>query len=328
MACDHAGARPSCQTYTSDMTVATASAAPRQHPLRVIAADIKIAHSVFALPFALLAAVMALVGTSDAAIDWGRAVALLALVLWAMVCARSAAMLANRLLDREIDARNPRTAGRAIPSGRLSVRQAGIAWLISAAGFMGGCVAFGVFDGNWWPTWLGMPVLLWICAYGTLKRYTAWCHLYLGSSLAISPVAAALAIDPTSVATQPALWLLAGMVLCWVAGFDVIYALQDVEVDREEGLHSMPGRLGVRGALLISRLLHVGAVVCLGLAWWLDPRLSYLFAAGVFIVAGLLLFEHATVARWGTTKIALAFFTLNGVISCLLGVLGIADLLL
>ena len=123
------------------------------------------------------------------------------------------------------------------------------------------------------------------------------------------------------------LWLLSAMVLGWVAGFDVIYALQDVDVDREEGLHSLPSRLGPKRAMWVSRLLHLGAAACLIIATIIDPRLTWLFGAGVAIVIGLLIYEHLTVSRWGTTKIALAFFTINGVISCVLGGLGVADVL-
>ena len=293
---------------------------------RVIASDIKLAHSVFAMPFALLAAFMA-ARPGEATIDWRKFVGQLALIVAAMVLARTVAMLANRLLDRRIDRANPRTAQRAIPSGRLS---AGTALAVLAActgGFVFVCAGFGVLYGNWWPAILAMPVLGWISAYPLLKRFTWLSHLYLGSSLAISPVAAALAIEPLALTTQPALWLLAGMVLCWVAGFDIIYALQDVNVDQQQGLSSIPARFGQSSALRISRALHVLCVACLVAALAMDARLHVVFAAGVMMVAILLLYEHLTVARWGTSKVALAFFTLNGVISCVLGALGIVDIL-
>jgi 4-hydroxybenzoate polyprenyltransferase len=292
---------------------------------RTIAGDIKLAHSVFALPFAVLAAFMAATpGGQD--IVWSRFAGQLTLVVVAMILARTAAMLSNRLLDRRIDAANPRTAGRALPSGRVSVTAAVATLTGCSLGFMVVCVAFGVLYGNWWPTWLGLPVLAWINAYALLKRFSALCHLYLGASLAISPVAAALAIDPAALG-EPAVWLLAAMVLGWVAGFDVIYALQDVDVDREQGLHSLPARLGVRRAMIVSRGLHAGAGAALAAVAWIDPRLSVLFAVAVVLVVALLVYEHATVARWGTSRMALAFFTLNGVISCVIGVLGVIDVL-
>lgn len=326
------------------MTVAAASPSPLA-TFRIIAADIKLAHSVFALPFAILAAVMAAappIGFFDKFLSPSAAPApvdlamrsnllgKLGLVVVAMVFARTAAMLSNRLLDARIDRRNPRTAGRALPSGRLTGRTASLALAFSAFAFIGVCSEFGWLYGNWWPLWLSLPVLAWICAYGLLKRFTSLCHLYLGSSLALSPIAAAIAIDPDAITLGPSsssLWLLSGMVLCWVAGFDIIYALQDVDVDREQGLHSMPSRLGMGAAMQVSRVLHVAAVGCLVACWRLDPRLGWPFGIGVAVVAALLIYEHLTVARWGTTKIALAFFTLNGAISCLLGALGVIDVL-
>lgn len=290
--------------------------------VRALAADIKLSHSVFALPFALLAAFLA--ASHAGAIEWSRFGGQLVLIVLAMVFARTVAMLANRLLDARIDKDNPRTAGRAIPSGRVSPAAAGGALLACAAGFMAICVAFGLFFGNWWPSLLGLPVLAWISAYALFKRFTALCHIYLGSSLAISPLAAALAIEPAAL-SQPALWLISAMVLCWVAGFDIIYALQDVAVDKAQGLYSIPSRLGEAGALWISRALHVIAAACLVAALLLDARLGVLFGLGVVAVAALLIYEHAVIARHGTSKITLAFFTLNGIISCVLGALGIAD---
>jgi 4-hydroxybenzoate polyprenyltransferase len=305
------------------MTTVTSRPGPLR-TLRVIASDIKIAHSVFALPFAVLASFMA-AATIDDVIDWPRFGGQIGLIVLAMVFARTVAMLANRLIDRTLDAANPRTAGRALPSGRLTVGQTRATIVLCAGVFMLICAAFGWLYGNWWPAILGLPVLAWVSAYAYFKRFTALCHLYLGSSLALSPLAAALAIEPSAITWQPALWLIAGMVLCWVAGFDIIYALQDVEVDRAQGLFSMPSRLGERRAMLASRALHGLAVACLVGAWLIDERFGVLFGIGIAIVAGALIYEHATVARWGTTKIALAFFTLNGVISVVLGVLGSID---
>lgn len=307
--------------------------------LREIAADIKIAHSIFALPFALLGAVMA-AAPAGGGIEWRRFAGQAALVIGAMVCARTVAMLANRYLDREIDARNPRTQGRAIPAGRLSAGSVQAAIIAFGAAFLLVCSGFGAWFGNWWPLVLGLPVLAWISAYGWLKRFTSLCHLYLGSSLAISPLAAAIAVDPAAVGlggvlagasggggVQPGLFLLCGMVLCWVAGFDIIYALQDVAVDRAQGLHSIPSRLGIGRAMWVSRGLHAAAVLCLGGLLAVDNRLGVVFAAGVALVLALLIYEHATVARWGTTRLALAFFTLNGLVSCVVGGLGVADVL-
>lgn len=291
---------------------------------RAMAADIKLHHSIFALPFAVLAAFMA-AAPPGGGIEWRRFGGQLALIVVAMFFARTVAMLANRLLDRAIDAGNPRTAGRALPSGRVTAASALVALAASSAGFVTVCLAFGLFYGNWWPSALGVPVLGWLAAYPLLKRFTALCHLYLGASLAMSPLAAALAVRPDAIVSQPSLWLLAGMVLCWVAGFDIIYALQDVEVDRESGHFSIPARAGERAALVVSRLLHAAAVGCLVVALAIDDRFGVAFGAGVVIVAGLLLYEHLTVSRWGTTRMALAFFTLNGIIGCVLGLMGVVD---
>lgn len=292
--------------------------------LRALATDIKIHHSVFSLPFALLAAVMAAIATGP--VDWSRFAWQLLLVLVAMVCARTVAMLANRILDAPLDATNPRTASRAIPSGRATSGQATTCLAIAAACFIGCCGGFALAFANPWPLILSVPVLAWISAYAITKRFSALCHLYLGSSLALSVPAAALAIEPGALA-MPALWLLAAMVLCWVAGFDIIYALQDLDIDRRDGLHSAPSRLGTRGALWASRLLHLAAIVLLGLAWQIDARLGTWFAVAIGIVAAVLIAEHLTVRRWGTTRLALTFFTLNGVVSVILGIAGVIDLL-
>ncbi len=294
---------------------------------REIAADIKLHHSIFALPFAVLGAFMAAAPPGGSGILWMRFGGQLALIVVAMFFARTVAMLANRLLDRGIDARNPRTAGRALPSGRINSRSASVAIISASAGFVLVCLAFGFFYDNWWPAALGVPVLAWLAAYPLLKRFTALCHLYLGASLALSPLAAAIAVRPDAILAQPALWLLAAMVLCWVSGFDIIYALQDVEVDRRFGQFSIPASVGEPAALVVSRLLHATAVGCLVGATVIDGRLGLIFGIGVVIVAGLLLYEHLTVARWGTSKMALAFFTVNGIIGCALGLLGVADLL-
>ncbi len=294
---------------------------------RAVAEDIKLAHSVFALPFALLTAVMAAAPDGLGSIDIPRLTVQCVLVLMAMVTARTAAMLANRILDHRLDAANPRTARRAIPSGRLSVRGAVMWAAASGTTFIATTAGFGLLMDNWWPLALAVPVLAWISAYGLFKRFTSLCHVWLGASLALSPPAAALAVDPAALLAQPAIWLIAAMVLGWVSGFDIIYALQDEAVDRRDGLHSMPSRLGARRAMLVSRALHAGAITALVTATRTDPRLSGLFATGVAIVAVLLVVEHATVHRWGTSRISLTFFTLNGVISCLLGVLGIADVI-
>lgn len=309
--------------------MSSTSASPTASPglgatLRLVAADIKLAHSVFALPFAVLGAFLA--RAADA--PWGRFAAQLALVVLCMVCARTWAMLVNRLVDRRFDAANERTRRRAFASGSLSPARGWAVALASAALFVALASLFLLAFDNPWPLILSVPLLAWIAFYSLTKRFTALCHLFLGGALAASPLAAAIAVDPAALSRAPALWFLAGMVLLWVAGFDVIYALQDIDFDRRTGLRSIPARLGWRGGLWISRLLHAGALAMLALAWRADPRLALLFGVGVGAVAALLAVEHAVLVRRGRAGLDMAFFTLNGVVSLVLGLAGCADALL
>lgn len=298
--------------------------------------DIKLAHSVFALPFAILAAFLAGMGHQASGIghqgtrtgSWAGFAGKLALVVLCMVAARTWAMMVNRLADRRFDAANPRTQRRALASGRLPAREAAVVTGAAALVFVAGAGLFGVCFGNWWPLVLSAPVLAWIAFYSFTKRFTALCHVFLGGALAASPVAAAIAVNPTALGDTPAIWWLAGMVLAWVAGFDVIYALQDIEFDRGAGLHSIPARVGWRGGLWVSRGLHAAALVMLIMAWRVEPRFGVLFGLGVGAVAGLLLVEHVILVRRGRAGLEMAFFTVNGVVSCLLGLAGVADVLL
>lgn len=310
----------------------------RPTPLRAIAiagADIKLAHSIFALPFAVLAAFLAWPPSRSAAGFAGQ----LVLVVVCMVLARTWAMLVNRVADAKIDAANPRTARRAIPSGRLDAGHAKAVMFASGAFFVGAASLFWVLFDNPWPAVLSVPVLGWIALYSYTKRFTALCHVFLGGALAASPIAAAIAVDGMHAFFQPvgepvvyhlvasgqAVLLLAGMVVLWVAGFDVIYALQDIDFDRAHGVHSIPARLGWRGAAWVSRGLHVGAWVLLLLAWGADPRLGAAFGVGVAIVGAILVVEHVVLARRGKAGLSMAFFTLNGVVSCVLGLAGVVD---
>jgi 4-hydroxybenzoate polyprenyltransferase len=240
-------------------------------------------------------------------------------------------MLVNRLADIRIDAANPRTQRRVLASGRLSVRDGRIIALGCAALFIAAAGAFWPLFANPWPLWLSVPVLAWIAFYSFTKRFTALCHVFLGGALAASPLAAAIAVNPPALASTPALWFLAGMVVLWVAGFDVIYALQDVEFDRSRGLHSIPAALGPTGAIWISRLLHAGAfamLVCAASPLGREPRFGMVFFAAVGLVGLLLITEHAILAKRGKAGLDMAFFTVNGVVSCVLGLAGVLDLTL
>lgn len=296
--------------------------------LRESAADVKLAHSVFALPFAVLAAFMVAPRVHhDAPIDWRTFGVMLAIVVACMFFARTWAMLFNRIADARIDAGNPRTSRRAIPAGRMTRRGASGVAIACAGAFVACASLFGVFFANWWPAMLAVPVLLWIAFYSLTKRFTPLCHVFLGGALAASPLAAAIAVGPELLPSTPAVWWLAGMVLLWVAGFDVIYALQDLDFDRGAGLHSIPASLGWRGAIWTSRALHAGALAMLIVAWRADARLGVIFGAGVVLVGGLLVTEHLVLARRGKAGLDMAFFTLNGVVSCVLGCAGVADVL-
>jgi 4-hydroxybenzoate polyprenyltransferase len=301
---------------------------------RAVAGDIKLAHSVFAMPFAVLGGVLAWHGNWAYAATWRARTGLavqLGLIVVCMVGARTWAMVFNRIVDRRFDAENPRTARRALPAGRLSAGQAWGAALVAAAAFVASASLFGVFFGNWWPAWLSVPVLAWIAFYSLTKRFTWLCHVFLGGALAASPIAAAIAVNPSTVLpvlptpSVPAVYLLAGMVLFWVAGFDVIYAMQDIEFDLRRGLSSIPARLGWRGAAWVSRGLHVLAFLMLVGAWRADGQFGWVFGAAVATVGGLLALEHIVLWRRGRAGLQIAFFTVNGVVSCLLGVAGVVD---
>lgn len=294
--------------------------------LSVAAADIKLAHSVFALPFAVLGAFLARPnGTGN---GHGRFAGQLGLIVVCMVCARTWAMLINRIADRRLDAANARTARRAVASGRLRLRDALVMACASAALFVCACGAFWWLFENRWPLLLSVPVLGWLAFYSFTKRFTLVCHLVLGAALAISPVAAALAVNPDYVRVMPTVWWLAGMVLLWVAGFDVIYALQDIEFDLRHRLHSIPSHVGWRGAIWISRVLHAGCFAMLVMAARSDARFGGVFWGGVAAVGALLVIEHVVLARRGRAGLEMAFFTVNGVVSCVLGLAGVLDVTL
>ena len=282
--------------------------------------DIKLSHSVFAMPWALLAAVLAGRGQSAAVLA-----AKLALVIACMVFARTVAMTANRLFDAELDARNPRTAARALPSGRLSRGFMRGILLLSAAAFLAGTLGFYFFFANFWPIALALPVLAFVSTYPLLKRFTALCHYYLGAALALAPICAWLAVRG-SLATAPI--LMAGVVLLWTAGFDIIYACQDYSVDVAQRLHSVPARFGIAGALAVSRITHAACAALLILLATTTPGLGRCFAAGVGLAILLLVVEHLLVRPNDLSKVGLAFFTVNGIFSLLLGGLGIVDLLM
>lgn len=287
--------------------------------LSLFAADIKISHTIFALPWAILA-------TFLAARETNHPVTLikLLLILVCMVTARTLAMASNRLLDARLDAQNPRTARRAIPSGALSRTFVGAVAIACLIGFLIGCYGFYYFYGNVYPIALALPVLAFLAAYPLLKRFTRLCHYYLGAALALAPLCAWLAIAG-SLAWAPL--LMAAAVLCWTAGFDIIYACQDYDSDCATGVFSVPAKLGIKNALRVARLTHVACAALLVTLGLLSPTLSTFYFVGVAIASALLIVEHALVKPNDLSKVTLAFFTINGVISVLIGALGLIDIL-
>ncbi|QDT14929.1 4-hydroxybenzoate octaprenyltransferase [Alienimonas californiensis] len=281
---------------------------------------IRFSHTVFALPFALMAALLAWRATDagPTKIGWD----LLGVTL-CMATARAAAMAFNRLVDRRIDAANPRTASRHLPAGIVSPTSAALFTLICSVGFVASTL---LFLPNRWPLYLSLPVLAWLLGYSLAKRWTWLCHWWLSAALALAPIAAWLAIagDAFWQTGTPALWL-AAVVLLWVGGFDILYSCQDADFDCEAGLNSVPARFGVPTALKIAAAGHLLCGLCL-FGLWFSADLGGVFLAGVIGVCGLLIYEHALVKPHDLSRVGAAFFTVNAIISLgLLAVLG-ADL--
>ena len=269
---------------------------------------VKIEHTIFALPFAYVGAFLAVDGTPSAH-D----------LLWitvAMVGARSLAMALNRLIDASIDARNPRTAGREIPSGALSIAQVVIFCAVALALFVIAVWQLAPKTHSLWP----IPVVGFV-VYPYLKRVTWLCHFWLGAVDGLAPVGAWVAIT-NHLPWQS--WMLGAAVAFWVAGFDCFYALFDVEIDHAQGLHSIATRFGVRGAFAGARLSHAATIGCL-VAAGLGLSVGPLYWIGVAVVAALLVYEHALVRPGELRRLDAAFFTMNGVISVAFAIFVIAD---
>lgn len=288
--------------------------------VRIWADMVKLSHSVFALPFALMAAFMAgrhIEGHGRP--YWGQ----LGLVLICMVAGRSVAMTFNRIVDRQLDARNPRTAMRPLPAGRLSLAAAWIMLAVSTVTFGVGCVGFYLFYENTWPILLSGPVLLYLCGYSYTKRFTKWAHYYLGTAVALSPVAAWLAVHPESLGLSA--FLLMTTVTCWIGGFDIIYSCQDFEIDRREGLHSLPAKWGPAAALRVARISHAIVIVCL-IAVGHFAGMGIAYGVGVAMVTVLLIVENALVKPDDFSRVNLAFFTVNGMVGIALCTATVIDI--
>ncbi|MEO8579029.1 MAG: UbiA-like polyprenyltransferase [Gemmatimonadales bacterium] len=263
---------------------------------------VRLPHTIFALPFALVGVVLAsyVAPITVGAVVW---------VVVAFTTARFAAMGFNRIVDREIDARNPRTRTREIPSGTMSVREAGIAVVVASLLFF-----VAAWQLNPLCLVLSPLALAWVLFYSYTKRFTRWSHLVLGVGLSIAPVGGYLAI--TGQWSDP-LWMLIALavaVATWVGGFDILYALQDVSFDRENGLYSVPSTFGEANALGIARGLHFTTVGALAIAG-VGAGAGAFYFAGVMVAGILLLYEHSLVKVDDFSRLDAAFFTMNGVIS-------------
>jgi 4-hydroxybenzoate polyprenyltransferase len=278
-------------------------------PVRRFLEMVRFSHTVFALPFALFSAILA--WYNKQAFSWVELFG----ILLCMVFARSTAMAFNRLADRDIDALNPRTAMRHLPSGQLSVASVWLFLLLCAAGFVASTALFLLAEPpNPWPLWLSLPVLLFLCGYSYTKRFTALAHFWLGAALLLAPVAAWIAIlGPGDLAIP---LVLGGAVFFWVAGFDIIYACQDADFDRQARLHSVPARLGVPAALRVAFACHL---VMLGLLVALyvlaSPPLWYVFLFALGATAALVVYEHSLVQPGDLSRVNQAFFNVNAIIS-------------
>lgn len=277
--------------------------------LRIALEMIKFEHSIFALPFALTGAMLAVRGWPGLQeLGW---------IILAMVGARSAGMTFNRIADHHLDARNPRTANRALPQKQISVRFA-----VIFTAFASGVLLLAASRLHPLAFKLSPLVLVILFAYSYTKRFTHWSHLFLGFCLGMGPVGAQLALRGE---VGPGVMLLGVAVMFWVAGFDMIYACQDVNFDREAGLHSFPKSFGVHASLRASRGLHILMLAVLGAVVWVE-RLGWLSVAGLVVVGILLAYEHSLVRPDDLSRVNAAFFTVNGFISLLFFAFWAADL--
>ena len=266
--------------------------------LRDVLSLVKFSHSIFALPFALQGAWLAAGGVPRLrTLTW---------IVVAAVAARTAALAFNRLVDRDVDAVNPRTTARELPAGRLSPGAVRALVVVSAAAFLGAAWMLNPLAGK-----LAPAVLVVLLGYSYVKRFSVTAHLVLGLALALAPLGAWVAVRGDLAGDLLPILLLAGVVWTWVSGFDLIYACQDAEFDREHGLFSVPGRFGVGRALWLARLLHAGTVLLLA-GFAASADLGWVYWISVAGAAALLAWEHALVAPDDLSRVDVAFFTVNG----------------
>ena len=302
--------------------------------IRKLLEMIRFSHTIFALPFALLAAVMAWQApaeSSEVAFSWLHLLG----ILIAMVGARSAAMAFNRLVDRKIDAGNERTRSRHLPAGELSVSAVVAFTVISVVVYLLGTL---LFLPNYLPLAVSLPVLFVLLGYSYTKRFTSLAHFWLGLALALAPVCAWIAVRGSEVIAHPNdVWpslVLGCAVMFWVSGFDMIYACQDYEFDREANLKSIPVRLGVAGALRLAAVCHLIMIALLILLpvlhWWIGPELGlgWCYGLAVAAITCLLAYEHAIVRPNDLSRVNVAFFNVNAIVSVGLFLMATIDLLI
>lgn len=266
-------------------------------------------HTIFSLSFALVSMVIAAKGLPE-----------ISTLIWILVCfmgARTGANAINRVIDAEIDARNPRTAGRQLPKGEMKKTEVII---FTAVCFL--VMLFGAYKLNWVCLLLSPIALFLMIIYSYCKRFTFLCHLVLGVTCACAPVGAWLAI--TGELSLVPLFMGAANTL-WVAGFDIIYGSQDYDFDRENGLHSIPAKFGVAGALLIAKLFHIVTLLCLLVIGILVPQFGIIYYLGLFLIAGLFIAEYKIVSPTNLTNVNIASYSINQIVSIVLLVFGLAD---
>ncbi|MBM7094657.1 MULTISPECIES: UbiA-like polyprenyltransferase [Alteribacter] len=283
--------------------------------IKIILEMIKFEHTVFALPFAFLGAVLSSLLING---HWPTLEQWIWITL-AMVGARSAAMSLNRLIDAKIDAANPRTKDRAIPAGLLSRMETG---LFIAISFL--VLIFSAFQLNMLAVYLLPLAVFFLVIYSYTKRFTYLCHVILGITIGIAPLGGW--VGATGTLTWEAILLFLAVAL-WTAGFDVIYATQDADYDREVGLHSIPSRFGIKKALIIAKGFHVFSFIAMAALFFATP-LGWFYLLGVIAAGGIMVYEHSIVSADDLSRVGVAFFTMNGVISIILLFFTIGDLLI
>ena len=314
--------------------MATAVSEPRGPRLRTFLELVRFSHTIFALPFAIIAALIAIrwggdwVGeeglspTSPAGLARG-----VAGIVLCMVTARTAAMAFNRMVDRTIDAANPRTASRHLPRGDVGVGEVLLLVVVSSAAFIASTL---IFLPNWLPLVLSVPVLAWLLGYSYAKRFTMLAHVWLGAALGFAPVAAWIALRGQTLLRDPVDILPAAIlgvaVMAWVAGFDIIYACQDAAFDAAHGLQSIPARLGVPRALRLAKWFHLVTMLLLSALPLVVPELGWIYWIAYAAIAALLVWEHSLVRPDDLSRVNQAFFSANAVIGLILLAAITADL--